>query len=98
MKTRTVEIARTLADLEAIDRRLAKYDAEGVGQTDFHGARARATLHDAAAELAYGLGELYEDAGDRDGLTAAAARQEAHAAAFAHYRKTAEAARRELRV
>ncbi|MGI5330930.1 hypothetical protein [Actinomadura nitritigenes] len=93
-KTRTARRqAAILADLEAIDHRLAVYDAEGVGRTDFRGARARAALHDLGAELAYELGELCADAGDRDSAAAAEARQDADAAACASYRRASEAAR-----
>lgn len=93
-KTRTARRqAAILADLEAIDRRLAVYDAEGVGRTDFRGARARAALHDLGAELAYELGELCADADDRDGAAAAEARQDAHTAARASYRQASETAR-----
>lgn len=85
--------AAILADLEAIDRRLATFDAKGVGRTDFLGARARAALHDLGAELTYELAELCADAGDRDGAAAAETRQDAHAAARARYLQASETAR-----
>jgi hypothetical protein len=84
MTTRTAQIKALQADLAAIDRRLATYDAEGVGHTG-HGAHARAELHNLGIEAAYELAELCQDAGDRDGADAADARHEAHTAARTRY-------------
>jgi hypothetical protein len=89
MKTRTAQITTLVADLNAIDGRLAVYDAEGVGRTG-HGARARAELHNLGIEAAYELGELCQDAGDRDGAAAADARHDAHTAAYARLRAAAK--------
>ncbi|MEU8119906.1 hypothetical protein AB0C21_14475 [Spirillospora sp. NPDC049024] len=87
-KTRTAQIKLLLANLDAIDCGPATYDTEGVGHTG-HGVRARAELHNLGIDMAHELGELCQDAGDRDGAAAAEARHDAHSAAYTRYQAAA---------